>query len=340
MNVHEGLGFSRLSQNEKYAYKIVLKAFSALDTSFDGSQIGRGIDIMKIINVALGDNPNIIYFNKTYLSVVTSRLGKKIQLSGCPSRSQIIAMNSELENKANSIISSLFRSGDDEYTLLIKIYEYIQNTVRYDKQEFVDSARGRSTRPLSHNAYGALINKLAVCDGFSSAFTLLSQKSGFECMQVTGRSTYGSNGPVDHAWNIIQCRNNYYHMDATWDTNQCAERGAFSYDYFALTNKEIANDHTWNVGTTPVCSSNDLSYYLRNGLYAGNAYQMMDIFRVAVKNRKVPLRIKLSSALALPQNAGKYLAQSLLKEATRAGGSAQVNYGWNEHTRCFFARFL
>jgi|GEM_PF-4557967 len=57
-------------------------------------------------------------------------------------------------------------------------------------------------------------------------------------------------------------------MDATWDTNQFNEFGELSYDYFALDDEEIANDHDWDINTTPACSYNDFSYFLKNGLFA------------------------------------------------------------------------
>lgn len=34
---------------------------------------------------------------------------------------------------------------------------------------------------MSHNAYGVLVNKTGVCDGISSAFSLIAQSMGFEC---------------------------------------------------------------------------------------------------------------------------------------------------------------
>lgn len=340
MDLREGLGYSRLSPQEQQAYKIVLKAFSSLATSFDSSQIGRGVDLMKVVQAALGDNPSVVYFNKTQIKTVSSMFSKQIQLTGCPSKSQIVKMNSDLDAKTTSIVSYVHQSNRDEYTQLIKIYEYLQKNVQYDRQELLDSSKGKSKQPNSHNAYGALINGLAVCDGFTSAFTLLSQKLGFECMLVAGRSTHRSAGSVNHAWNLIKVQNRCYHMDATWDTNQFNEFGELSYDYFALDDEEISSDHDWDINTTPACSYNDLSFFLKNGLFANNLSQISDIFRISCKNRNIPVRLKLSFNIALPVNAGEHLAQIFVNEAVKTGVYAQINYGWNEHTRCFFAKFV
>jgi len=123
----------------------------------------------------------------------------------------------------------------------------LQENVRYDKQELIASSSGRSKNPNSHNAYGALLNGLAVCDGFSSAFNLLAQKLGFECMLATGRSNHRSAGSVEHAWNIVKVKNKCYHMDVTWDTNQYNEFKEHSYDYFALDDETSITESCYNM---------------------------------------------------------------------------------------------
>ncbi|HHT77747.1 MAG TPA: hypothetical protein GXZ67_07690, partial [Clostridiaceae bacterium] len=215
MNLREGLGFRRLSPPEQQAYRIMLQAFSSMATSFDSSQIGRGVDLMKVVQVLLGDNPSIVYFNKTQIRTVGSMFGKQIQLTGVPLKVQITKLNADLEAKAKTIVAPIASIKSNEYSQLIKLYEYMQNNIKYDRQELLDSSKGRSKNPNSHNAYGALINGLAVCDGFSSAFSLLAQMLGFECTLAIGHSTHSSAGSVEHAWNIVKVGNKCYHMDVT-----------------------------------------------------------------------------------------------------------------------------
>jgi len=339
MNMCEGLGYSRLSPQEQQAYKILLKAFASMSTSFDSSPIAKNVDLMKVLQVVLGDNPNVVYFNKTEIKISSSLLGKQIRLMGCPSKSQILKMNAELESKANAIISTI--RGGDEYSQLIKLYEYLQNNMKYDEQELQEILkRGSGIRQNSHNAYGALINGLAVCDGFSGAFALLAQRLGYKCMFVSGRSTNRLMGAVDHIWNIVKVNNRCYHLDVTWDTTLGRQGKDLSYEYFALTDEEIASDHDWDINTTPACSYNDFSFFLRNGLYANSTGQLRDMFKTSSKNRRLPIRVKLSYNISLPPNADEYLCQMALEEAVKTGTSAQLEYTWNEHTRCFFARFV
>ena len=338
MNLRTGLGYRYLTPLEQNAYQIAMKAFSSMSASFDGSAIGRDVDLVKIVQTVLGDNPSIIYFDKMQLRVWANMFWKRVQLTGVLPKSRAARMNAELEAKAITIITYIKSGYNDEYSLLIKAYEYLQNNVRYDRQEMLANLRGESKNLYSHNAYGALINGLAVCDGFSSAFALLVQKLGFECMVVNGRSKHRSADSVEHAWNIVQIGNKCCHVDATWDANQFSEFGEHSYDYFAFDDKEISCDHDWDRKTAPICYSNDFSYFTKNRLYAYNQKELGNIIKNSVRSRSKLVRIKLSRDIILPANEGDHLAQTFVDEAVKSGESVQIKYVWNEHSRCFSAK--
>ena len=340
MNLNEGLGFKQLSYQEQQAYKVMLKALSSMAASFDCSQINRSVDLMKVIQTVLGDNPAIIYFNKKQIQTEESVFGKRIILTGVHPKAHVEKMNTDLDEKANQIISSIKTSSSNEYSLLINTYDFLQKSVRYDKKEMNAMGKGTSNFPASHNAYGALVNGTAVCDGFSSAFVLLAKKLGFECMLVVGHSAYSSTAFSNHAWNIVKVRDKFYHMDITWDARKYDEFGEYSYAYFAMKDEEILNDHNWDKTTTPACSYNNLSYYVRNGLYANNMTQLDGIIRAYKSKQTDVFRIKLSRNILLPNNAGGYLAQRVVNEGTKLTGHIQFSYGWNESTGCFFAKIM
>lgn len=256
-----GLGYEYLSLLEQKAYMVILKAFSLMFVSLDCSQIASGVDLMKVIQVVLGDNPSITYFNKTQINIEESALEKRIILSGIHLKPQAKKMSMALDVTANLITSSLKATSSNEYSLLINTYEFLQKSVLYDYDELQANIKGICRTPASHNAYGALINKKAVCDGFSSAFNLLVQKLGFKCMLVIGKSTYTSTNTVNHAWNIIKVRDNYYHMDITWDARKYVEFNETSYAYFGLSDDDVQADHEWDKKATPRCLYNDFSYY-------------------------------------------------------------------------------
>ena len=341
MNLREGLGYCRLLPPEQEIYKIAIRAFSSKESSFDVSKMHASVDLMKVVNTVLGDNPTIIYFDKTLIEKVESVFEKQVELTGILPKSQIDKMNLELDEKANQIVSSVKAAASDDYSFLIKVYEYLQSNICYDTQEFNNMlSSGRSINPLSHNAYGALVNGLAVCDGFSSAFSFLLNKLGFESMTAVGVLMQSVSSRVKHAWNIVKVRNRYYHIDATSDTKTYNQFNGFSYNYFALDDTEIATNHDWDINTTPACSYNDLSYFLKNGLFVNNIGQCNDIIRAALRKADDFIRIRLSYNIALPGNIEEHLAQTAMKEASYTGISRRIEYHWNEVTRCFIAKFL
>jgi hypothetical protein len=332
------LGFLHLSQQEKQAYKIMLKAFSLKLESFDCSEAARNVDLMKVMQTALGDNPSVIYFDKTRIQVEKSGAEKQIHLTGVHPKAQAEKMNLALDKAANKIATTLKKASSNQYSLLINLYEYLQKNVQYDNKEYQAITKGKNKNLVSHNAYGALINKVAVCDGFSSAFALLAQKLGFKCMFVFGRSSYISTSLSNHAWNIVKVRNQYYHFDITWDTRKYNEFSELSYVYFALPDEEIIRDHKWNKTSAPVCKDNSYSYYSRNGLYVNDKEQLNEILTEFCKSRDNILQIKISRNIKLPDNAGKYLIQIILNEIAKPGKRAKASYSWNGNTRTFFVR--
>ena len=282
MNFRGRLGFEYLPPVEQQAYKVMLKAFSSMAVSVNCSQIDSDVDLTKVMKTVLGDNPFIIYFGKPTIKIQTLGLERKqFFLTDVQPKSQAEKMNFAMDTAANKIVSWVRAKAksNDEYSLLITLYEFLQKDIRYDHEEKEAVLKGEeSVNPTAHNAYGAIINKLAVCAGFSLAFSLLAQKLGFECMLVTGPS--GRDAEL-HAWNIIKIRNKFYHFDVTWDANDFDE---FSYNYFAVTDKEIARcEHNWDKATTPVCISSDFSYYSKNGLYANNTKELSDIIKALGK---------------------------------------------------------
>jgi hypothetical protein len=294
---------------------------------------------MKIMQTVLGDNPSIIYFNKTKIQIEESHLGKRIILTGINLKPQAEKMSMELNVTANLIASSIKSMSNDEYSLLVNLYEYLQKNVRYDKDELQAASRGVSISPQSHNAYGALINKKAVCDGFSSAFALLAQKLGFDCMLVIGDSAYSSVS-VKHAWNIVKTHNSYHHIDVTWDARKYEEFGEFSYAYFALPDCDVTVDHNWDEIKTPICSDTAFSYFQKNGLLANTTEQLKDIIKTIARKKCNVFRIKLSRNISLSGNIAEHLGQMVLNEVATFGRKTQASYSWNEKTRCFSAKIM
>lgn len=60
------------------------------------------------------------------------------------------------------------------------------------------------------SAYDCLVEKTAVCQGYSLAFSYIMNLLGIECTVI-------KSDPMNHAWNYIKIDGEYYHVDVTFD---------------------------------------------------------------------------------------------------------------------------
>ena len=332
------IGYNQLSAAEKKAYEQFEKAFYNCASSVDSNGIDRNVDVMKVLQVALGDNPQVIYFNKTQIILSVSLFGgKQIHFSGAVPSSQVRTMQKQLESALIKAVEEIkLLNPMSNYDKLICIYEYLQDNVTYDSKELEACCRlGRSVNPMSHNAYGALINKTGVCDGISSAFSLIAQSMGFECSMISGKATFRTQDFSEHAWNIIKIADAYYHIDATWDVNHKEQTG----EYFCVNDDSINRDHDWDIKTTPACLREDVSFYVRNRCFANNLSQLEEIFARYAKSKQKVVRAKIADGISIPEPEDQYLGQKLVNVASSVGRYAAIKFIWNKNSRCFYAKF-
>lgn len=329
-----GLGYLHLNPDEKFAYDLIYQTFLNHDSSCDISKVKRNVNTVKIIQTVLGDNPSIVYFNKTLLRTMSGIFGKQMSLAGCLTKIQAIKKEEQLKKALEDAVWQIDKSAHNDREILQGITEYLQKNVLYDYDELNSISRGRSRFHNSHNAYGALINRKAVCDGFSSAYSLIAQFFGFKTMLVEGKSSYNNTGKVDHAWNIVEYENKFYHIDATWDANTYAVSKKISYSYFGLDDDEISLDHDWDYHYTPICNSNKLSYYWCNGLVAQSESQIESIIVRELRKCNTSIHLRILDSIALPMDADKYWAQLLPIMFGTAGVYRTFKYIWSKHTRC------
>ena len=61
-----------------------------------------------------------------------------------------------------------------------------------------------------HNAYHALVEGDAVCQGYALAYIALCREAGLE-------ASYISSSDLDHGWNLVKMNGKNYYVDCTWD---------------------------------------------------------------------------------------------------------------------------
>ena len=141
------------------------------------------------------------------------------------SRSKLLSRILEFEQAAEAFLMDV-PTFYDEYRTEKAIHDKLISEVSYNK-------KGKN----AHSAYGALIDRQCVCEGYAEIFQYLLYKRGILALRVTGISGRGGR----HAWNIVRINGEYYHVDVTWDD---LEKEGVSYGYFNLTTAQMLGVHT------------------------------------------------------------------------------------------------
>jgi transglutaminase/protease-like cytokinesis protein 3 len=165
-------------------------------------------------------------------------------------RATILKMNKALNQQADKIVNQA-KQKKTQFEKVLTIHDAVVNSVRYDEANLE-----KGTLPdLDYTAYGALVNKTAVCDGYAKAMNLLLNRAGIWSVKVTGTA----NGE-DHAWNLVKVDGKYYYLDSTWDDPVSFDKtDILRYKYFLVTGSQLAKDHKWNQSSYPKATSTTYS---------------------------------------------------------------------------------
>ncbi len=151
--------------------------------------------------------------------------------------------SSESIDQMKAITDQLFTPDMSEYDKVFAIHQYLVSTVDYDYENLKTDTLPDSV----FTAEGALLDHLAVCEGYARAFSWLCEQAGLEEVMISGTADNGS-GIISHAWNQVQIDGIWYNMDVTWDDplveGQIVTDGSnIVYDYFLVPDRVLAENH-------------------------------------------------------------------------------------------------
>lgn len=127
----------------------------------------------------------------------------------------------EVSRRAAEIVDSFDLSGEDDYTKIKLLYEYIGTHYTYD-----DTL-------TKFSAYDGLTTGSMVCQGYALLTYKVMWNAGIPCRIVTGTSSL-----QNHAWNIVKLNGKWYNLDVTWDAAD-EVGGIMSWDYFLKSMEEF-----------------------------------------------------------------------------------------------------
>ena len=184
-------------------------------------------------------------FHSRFFRVLMLILAVSVLLSTAPGASAQ-SRQEQLDRKIAQIISQIPSNADTDAEKALYLHDYIVTNVSY---ELVGDHQ---------TAYGALLDGKAVCAGYADAYQRLLTAVGIRAYTIVGTADNGDGEPFPHAWTLLYLDGKCLYTDVTWDA------AGYGYDYFNLTDDEVAKDHEFDRAIYPACLPNTINYFYLN----------------------------------------------------------------------------
>lgn len=109
----------------------------------------------------------------------------------------------EATKKLNEVIKSLNLDGKSDYDKFKAVTNWIVSNVRYDDY---------NETKYQHDLTGAVLDGLAVCDGYAGTFYYMANAVGLNALFEDGIT---NSNRIRHAWNLVEIDGTYYYTDPT-----------------------------------------------------------------------------------------------------------------------------
>ena len=180
----------------------------------------------------LYDHPELFWLDRSYRFRIasTGEEGSADAVSVIPlygSPEEIEERSERFMSAADDLLSSI-GAAENDAAVPGALYDLVAGHAVYIEEAVYDPSL-----VSEHTAYGAIVEKRAVCDGYALALKYLMDRCGIECILVPGTVNGAS-----HVWNTAYWDGAWHEMDITWDASSGSGR-----QYFDLTTEEMERDH-------------------------------------------------------------------------------------------------
>lgn len=188
--------------------------------------------------------------NYSYVNDVVYTITIKYDFDGATTKAETATRYEKVKAQLDKIVAMVDDEWSDDMKILF-VHDYLINQVSYDYDNYLAGTVDDAQFCL----YGTLIEKEAVCEGYSKAFMVIMHRLGIECELVESNE-------MAHMWNAVKVNGSWYHIDLTWDDPVMygADKdiaGRVAHNYFLLSDTGIASDekHTSWDASAPKCTS-------------------------------------------------------------------------------------
>ena len=195
---------------------------------------------------AVNSNPQYFYFDSGFSISISGGIITQLYLDiNHDFFEDIDAFDAELARMEEEAVPADVRGTLTDTQKALAVHDYLALNLRYDYDAL--SLPETDTNFLAaHSAYGPVVNKKAVCQGYALCYVVMMQDLGVGACYVGSTANH-------HAWNMVVTEAGAYHVDVTFDDPGWGQtsmnvdgdndwRGYVSHSFFLLTDDEIQND--------------------------------------------------------------------------------------------------
>ena len=264
-SAEDGLYYAQLNEEGKAVYRTLLSGLKSRQETIEISPCPKET-LSDAWAGLLMDHVEIFWVFEYHYSLMDGK-AVSVEPDYIYTRDEIYARQKQIESVVREVVGKA-KSKKGDYEKIRYIYEYLIKSTDYvtesKNNQHVDSV---------------LLGKQSVCAGYAKASKLLLNQLGIEAFYVRGSSKNPpKNDPMggSHAWNIVKCEGEYYHLDTTWGDPVFNGEGEkrpneVLYDYLCCDDEEtfrthIIDDHY----SYPACNRMTWNYYVVNGRFFQN----------------------------------------------------------------------
>jgi hypothetical protein len=257
-----GMRYEQLTDSQKVTYDELVNGMAEYATDIYLSQETYTEDLNIVYDAIVNtDSTELVSTIRKYEYKYDESTGKvsRVRPQYVVSQEVRNSMVEDVQSVVDSVVESV--QGLDDFETVKVFHDYIITHCDYD-----------TSAENSLNAYGALVEGKAVCEGYSRAFKYLCDTVGIPCELVLGTAE------GEHMWNLVQLNGQWYNSDITWDDPENKGGDYIAYNYFNLTDSQIAKDHTVDDSCNfPNATSTDLNYFIHENLCAESLEELYNI---------------------------------------------------------------
>ena len=266
LKVEEYYQFKQLSSAGKELYRRIDIAVNAYKREVDGTGFAlTEEEKTEIMKCYLADNPHRFFLSSNFTFGRNGNIclkysdGTNTSDSGfqAPQEGTMNSRRETFNNAVKNIIVTINHKASD-YEKELAIYDYLIKNTSLDEEALKNPVVYGTTDP-AYDAYGVIVEKKGVSQGYAKAFQYLCYMVGINANIVIG---------YDCMWNTVEIEGEWYQADAFLDdpTDSQGNSANLGHDFFNLTSDKMYKVHRKHTSEIydylriPSCTSTEHAY--------------------------------------------------------------------------------